>query len=69
MKVKINSQVWYKNKPLSVGDIIEADENHLQFFIARGDTVIQPKEVEIEIKPQPTYETKVIIPNKKGKKK
>lgn len=69
MKVKINSVVWYKNKPLSVGEEIDVDENHLQFFVNRGDTVIQPREVEIEIKPQPVYETKVILPNKKGKKK
>lgn len=67
MKVRINSIVWYKNKPLSVGEEVEVDEAHLDFFTKRGDTVIS--EIAVDVKPQPVYETKVILPNKKGKKK
>ena len=65
MKIEIDQEIWMNNKPVPVGTILTAE----------GDAAIQLLKFGHEVKDNepiskvPEYETKVILPKVKGKKK
>ena len=65
MKIEITESCWIDNKPVEAGAVFEAEGLRAEALLKHGKR-IDPEEV---ISKTPEYETKVIIPKRKGMKK
>ncbi len=66
MKIRITEFCWINNKPCQAGDVVELDDEKGKTALRFGKLIEEKTEFETKT---PEYETKVILPKVKGKKK
>lgn len=70
MKIEITEFCWINNKPYQAGDVVELDDEKGKTALRFGNLIEEKTETKFEtITKTPEYETKVILPKVKGKKK
>lgn len=65
MKIEITESCWIDNKPVEAGAIFEAEGLRAEALLRHGKRI----DTEEVVSKTPEYETKVMLPKIKGKKK
>ncbi len=65
MKIEITESCWIDNKPVEPGAVFEAEGLRAEALLKHGKRI----DTEEVVSKTPEYETKVIIPKRKGMKK